>query len=343
MNKYLRTFLLSLLVTLFAVGAKYLAYQNSVVSAVPPSIHISGFSPADLRANVVLIQGLGPVQQVGSGMVIESGVDQAGPYSLVLTANHVVAQTQQANVTFSDGISARGSIVYRHEGTDSAIIRLPLQREGFVSRDLRRSSLSDGEVVVAVGWPRGLFPAFLRGQVQNPAFSASGNLQDSTAARNSASRFIAADIPAIGGVSGSPVFDNHGRHVGMIVSYLTSTGAAEGNSGFTMIIPVTDILLHYLNRNIPLLDTSCFAGVRPSIQSISPDVRRFLGIRFSYNGDCELSRRIPSDWVLVEAGGITLNNPASVFVFLNRFYAGVEIYVKVRLDDGTIEERRLDT
>jgi S1-C subfamily serine protease len=343
MNRYIKTlFLIGCAAISFFTAWSYYT-QTPVNENQPPLINPTHFSPSDIRSIVVLVQGLSFNTQIGTGMIIETGVDQVGPYTLILTANHVVSQTQAASVTFSDGIFARGPVVYRHESTDSAIIRLPLRRDNFRPREIRREPLSDGEVVSAVGWPRGLFPAFLIGKVQNSSFSISANPQNNVTARNSSARFIAADIPAIGGVSGSPVFDQNGLHVGMIVSYIFGQSESEGNSGFTLIIPAADILLHYLNRNIPLLDTSCFAGVVPKIENISSDVRRFLGLSFSYNGECELSRRIPSDWVLVEAGGIVLSNPASVFVFLNRFYAGVEIYVKVRLEDGSIEERRLAT
>jgi S1-C subfamily serine protease len=208
-------------------GSLNATYQNITVyqdQAALASIYSS------VRDSVVLIQGTtssGDVQ--GSGFV----------YSLegrmvVVTNNHVVADTTSLSVTFSNGHGYAATVLGRDAYADLAVVSVTdAPASEFKPVDIVSSStLRVGDQVIAIGNPYGLVGSLTTGVV-----SAVGRtLIEDTAGGFSVANIIQTSAPINPGNSGGPLLNALGKVVGI------TTAIVSDSQGLGFAVPSNAIL-----------------------------------------------------------------------------------------------------
>ena len=186
----------------------------------------------------------------GSGVIYRSD-------GLIITNNHVVEESGQVEVVFSDGRSRDAEIVGQDPFNDLAVVRVDL--DDLDAIDVARTAdLQVGDLAVAVGSPFGLDATVTVGVV-----SALGRGVHAGAA-GGASVFlpevIQTDAPINPGNSGGPLVDRNGRMIGINSAILTSGEPANAGVGFAIpvdtVVDVADQLIAEGRVAHPLLGVS---------------------------------------------------------------------------------------
>ncbi|MCE9521045.1 MAG: trypsin-like peptidase domain-containing protein [Alphaproteobacteria bacterium] len=197
---------------------------------------------------------------LGSGFVIDSS-------GYVVTNNHVVATSTEAEVRFADGSKFKARLIGRDEATDIALLKIdaPKAFPSVKFDDDRKVRV--GDWVLAVGNPFGL-----GGTVTAGILSARGRDEVGS---GQFTDYLQVDAAINPGNSGGPTFDTNGRVIGMNSMGLSNrTGETAGGIGFA--IPSTTI-----QRVVEDLKTSGsvsrgFIGVQ--IESLTEDAAKALGL-----------------------------------------------------------------
>jgi serine protease Do len=166
-------------------------------------------------------------QGVGSGILVKPGY--------VLTNYHVVREAQRLRITFASGrsIGVDPDTVTADPITDLAVIHLPTDLPANLKDDINVSTpFADSDKDVQVGdWALAIgSPLGLRQTVTQGVVSAKGRLlglMDMV-------ELIQTDAAINPGNSGGPLFDQHGRIMGINVAIASDTG---GNQGIGFAIP----------------------------------------------------------------------------------------------------------
>jgi S1-C subfamily serine protease len=158
-----------------------------------------------------------PQEGSGSGSVL----DQAGN---ILTNNHVVERAENLSVSFGGQKTYAATVVGRDPDTDLAVIRLVEKpREPLTVVPLGDSDkLVVGQKVLAIGNPFGMDRTLTTGVISG--------LQRPIRARNNRQieGAIQTDASINPGNSGGPLFDSHGRMIGINSQILSPSGASAG-------------------------------------------------------------------------------------------------------------------
>jgi S1-C subfamily serine protease len=167
---------------------------------------------AMLRPSVVLIQtGSGQQQGVGSGVVI----DENGG---ILTANHVVATTDNVTVHFYDGSTAQGTVTQRQPNRDLALITVERLPGNVPAAILSGDGVRPGDQVMAIG-----SPFAFEGSLSTGIVSATGRrflIEETGQVLENMIQFDAAANP---GNSGGPLIDMGGRVIGIVTGIYNPT------------------------------------------------------------------------------------------------------------------------
>lgn len=143
-----------------------------------------------------------PVEGVGSGVVI----DESGH---ILTNNHVIDDAERLKVTFPDGRVLRGKVVGADEATDLAVIKVEPDGPLPVAPLGDSSSLTAGQVAIAIGNPFGLTggPTVTAGIISS--------LNRSIQSRTGVLELIQTDAAINPGNSGGPLVNTKGEVIGI--------------------------------------------------------------------------------------------------------------------------------
>ncbi|MEV0595909.1 S1C family serine protease [Nonomuraea cavernae] len=223
--------------------------DTSVVSAPSPVFKQAGnqLSVAEVarkvQPSVVMIQGS---SGEGSGVVLSDD-------GLILTNNHVVVGAGQGggqmSVKFSDGKTAKASVVGTDPATDLAVIRAE-GVSGLTAASLGDSDqLNVGDAVLAIGSPLGLDGSVTAGIVSAldrtltvggeqeqrqlpPGWGQSGEASQATTIGGA----IQTDAAINPGNSGGALVDAAGRLIG--INTAIATGGGSGSIGVGFAIPI---------------------------------------------------------------------------------------------------------
>jgi len=201
----------------------------------------------------------GPSKQrsLGSGFVI----DNAG---YIVTNRHVVEGADDIDVQFANGKQFKAQLVGDDAKTDVALLkikpegRLPTVPIGDSDR------LQIGDWVIAVGNPFGLAHTVTAGIV---------SARDRVIGAGPYDDFIQTDTSINPGNSGGPLFDTHGRVVGIATAIFSQSGGNIG-IGFATPINLARAVLDQLRASGHVVRG--WLGV--SIQPLGPDLRQALGL-----------------------------------------------------------------
>ena len=216
------------------------------------------------------------VNALGSGFVISSD-------GYIVTNNHVVENTSDIQVTFTDGITLDAELLASDKETDLALLKVnsdkPLKYVEFGDSDTAKV----GNWVMAIGNPMGL-----GGTVTAGIISAKGRMIGAGRYDD----FIQTDASINRGNSGGPLFDLDGKVIGVNSMIYSPTG---GSIGLGFAIPS-----NLANNIITQLMTSgeikrAWLGVR--IQEVTEEIAKSIGLKKTYGA-------------LVQ--GLTSNSPAAI-------------------------------
>ncbi|WP_249548801.1 Do family serine endopeptidase [Anaplasma phagocytophilum] len=159
------------------------------------------------------------VISLGSGFII----DESG---LIVTNYHVIANSQEIQVKFSDGTTAKARVLGQDPKTDLAVLKVDVAKE-LVSVKLGNSDDAlVGEWVLAIGNPFGLGGSVSVGII-------SGRARDINI--GTASEFLQTDAAINRGHSGGPLFNADGEVIGINTAIISPQGG--GNVGVAFAIP----------------------------------------------------------------------------------------------------------
>ena len=158
-------------------------------------------------------------RSLGSGFVVSDD-------GYILTNNHVVADADEIQVTFSENEKYEAKIIGRDEKTDIALIKIELDKKITAAKLGDSDKLRIGDWVVAIGNPFGLGNTVTAGIV-----SAKGRIIGAGPYDN----FIQTDASINPGNSGGPLFNLDGEVVGINTAIVAPGG---GNVGIGFAIPV---------------------------------------------------------------------------------------------------------
>jgi serine protease Do len=172
----------------------------------------------------------------GAGIVIDGS-------GLIVTNQHVVANTKSVTVTPFGGNPSKAEILDTDSALDLALLRVelaePLPQAAVVGS---AASLGVGDDVLAVGSPRKMFFSVSRGMVSFPERQLDGV------------SYIQTDLPINEGNSGGPLVDREGRVVGVISFIL------KESQGLSFALPIE----RALTRFAPQLEAARQAGAAAS-------------------------------------------------------------------------------
>ncbi len=169
---------------------------------------------------------------LGSGFVIDSS-------GIVITNNHVIADSNEVTVIFTDGQKLKAEVLGKDAKVDIAVLRVKPEKPLKAVKFADSSKTRVGDWVLAVGNPFGL-----GGTVTLGIISARNRNINSGPYDN----YIQTDASINKGNSGGPLFNMAGEVVGVNTAILSPSGGSVG-IGFATpaatLIPIIDQLQKY--------------------------------------------------------------------------------------------------
>ncbi len=195
--------------------------------------------------NNVYERNIGALVNLSDGQVTGSGfiIDTQGH---IITNNHVASNLQQITITFSDRTSGVGKVVGAFAAGDIAVIQADHIPNGVQPVELGDSgNLKVGQITVAMGSPLGLEQTVTSGIISALNRSIADINQQATADSNSSSLqgLIQTDASINPGNSGGPLFDSHGRVIGMdtLIATRATSEQTAGSIGLGFAVPINRI------------------------------------------------------------------------------------------------------
>lgn len=191
-------------------------FTDLVDHVIPSVVSINTVTAPDREALVRQFFGLnrgpvGPLTQVGSGMIVSPG-------GHIVTNWHVVKGASQVSVQLSDGRTLPARLAGADPRSDIAVLKT--DAEGLVPIAFGDSEkVRVGQMVFAVGNPFGLQETVTQGII-----SAKGRRTTSEAANE----FFQTSTTINPGNSGGPLIDIHGKVIGINNFILSHSGGSEG-------------------------------------------------------------------------------------------------------------------
>jgi len=190
----------------------------SALASVTPAPPFSELAYQAIQPSLVLIKTTGTDAKgatqsgIGSGVVVDAGGD-------ILTANHVVADTTDIELTFADGSTSGAQVVSTQPDHDIAVLRPTQPPATIVPATLGNPrSVQVGDEAFVVGNPFGL-----TGSMSSGVVSGLGRSFKGSAGQPQLSGLIQVDAAINPGNSGGPLLDRAGRVVGIVVALLNPT------------------------------------------------------------------------------------------------------------------------
>lgn len=199
------------------------------------------------------------MQSLGSGFVIDA------EKGLVVTNNHVIADADEIEVNFTDGKKLKAELLGTDTKTDIALLKVDPAKHKLTAAGFGDSEKSRiGDWVMAIGNPFGL-----GGTVTLGIISARNRNIDAGPYDN----FIQTDAAINRGNSGGPLFDMHGKVIGINTAIISPTG---GSIGIGFAIP-SELAVTVIQQLEEFGETRRgWLGVR--IQPVTDDVAESFGM-----------------------------------------------------------------
>lgn len=184
---------------------------------------------------------------VGSGVVYDDG--------LVMTAAHVVQDSETVRVRFADGDQVTGTVLGTAPEVDIAIIEV--DRDDLIPATFVTEKPRVGQRAIAVGSPWGLEATVTAGIVS--AIDQTNCSVRPDSGEFGCSAMVQTDAAINPGNSGGPLVDREGRVLGINVSIFTDSGANDG-VGFAVPAGIASTYADAIVSDEPI--ETAFLGVR---------------------------------------------------------------------------------
>ena len=203
--------------------------------------------------------GAQKVQSLGSGFVIDA------EQGIVVTNNHVIADADDIEVNFSDGVTLKATLVGTDTKTDIAVLKVDPKGHKLTAVKFGDSNtMRIGDWVMAIGNPFGLGGTVTVGIISARNRDINSGPYDD---------FIQTDAAINRGNSGGPLFNMNGEVIGINTAIISPSGGSIG-IGFSipsqMAAGVVDQLRQFGETRRGWL------GVR--IQPVTDDIAESLGM-----------------------------------------------------------------
>ncbi len=183
-----------------------------------------------------------------------------GQDGLILTNNHVVKDCKTVDVVLHDGRALKGTVVERAlENVDLALVRVPSPRVPAAQLSGVKG-LQVGSWVGSIGHGGGAVWTFNTGMVSNVYIDGSERPVFQT------------QIPLNPGNSGGPIFDRHGRVVGIVTAGITQANAINFSISMDLafrtlpsLAAAADLLLILAPPGVPVFVNDVMAGKGPRV------------------------------------------------------------------------------
>lgn len=215
------------------------------------------------------------VNALGSGFVISAD-------GYIVTNNHVVENTTDIQVTFTDGVTMEAELLASDKETDLALLKVstdkPLSFVKFGDSDTAKV----GNWVMAIGNPFGLGGTVTAGIVSARGRMLAGRYDN----------YIQTDASINRGNSGGPLFDLDGNVIGVNSAIISPSGGSIG-LGFAIPSNLANNIISQLMTNGEI--KRAWLGVR--IQEVTDEIAKSVGLNKTYGA-------------LVQ--GLTAESPAAI-------------------------------
>ncbi len=250
-----------------------------------------------------------PQASLGSGFVIDA------ENGYIITNNHVVRDADEVRVTFHDDETLTAEVIGTDEKTDLAVLKVDTKKKLTAVEFGESSVLRVGDWVVAIGNPFGLGGTVTAGIISARQRDINAGPYDD---------FLQTDASINRGNSGGPMFDMHGKVIGINTAIFSPSG---GSVGIGFAIP-SDLAAPVIDQIIKFGRTRRgWLGVR--IQSVTEEIAESLGLEKPHGAlIASVTPDGPADGSKIKAGDIILEvngQPIDEMRALPRIVAGLPI------------------
>lgn len=220
---------------------------------------------------------------VGSGVVYQPG--------LVITAAHVVQDSDSVRVRFTDGEQVNGTVVGTAPDVDIAVIEV--DREDVSPATFASEKPRVGQMAIAVGSPWGLESTVTAGIISA--------VDQTNCSADACSSMVQTDAAINPGNSGGALVDRNGQVVGINVSIFSGSGANDG-VGFAVPAEIATTYADAIVSGEPL--ETAFLGVRLVPGDVDSEGRAGAVVESTIEGTAAEDAGIQSDDVIIAFDGI---------------------------------------
>jgi S1-C subfamily serine protease len=179
------------------------------------------------------------IRELQHGVAAVSAGGQRGtgfnihPDGMIITNYHIVRETPDVFVTFSDGPPYRGKEIFRYPESDLAVVKLEGSDLPVLTLE-KRPETQPGDEVVIIGNPLGF-----------PQVASTGEIIGKTRIRGWDNPVLMIRGPVHKGNSGSPVFNSEGKVIAVIFATLSQERLSReerNQDPIGLAVPVESIL-----------------------------------------------------------------------------------------------------
>ena len=200
------------------------------------------------------------VSALGSGFVISAD-------GYIVTNNHVVENTTDIQVTFTDGSTMEASLIASDKETDLALLKVETEKKLQFVNFGNSDTAKVGNWVMAIGNPFGLGGTVTAGIVSARGRMLAGRYDN----------YIQTDAAINRGNSGGPLFDLDGNVIGVNSAIISPTGGSIG-LGFAIPSNLASNIIEQLKNTGEI--KRAWLGVR--IQEVTDEIAKSVGLDKTY-------------------------------------------------------------
>lgn len=197
-----------------SADAEELLLVNIYKRVNPSVVNIRSITPMDGNGTVTPGDERFYEQGTGSGFVYDT-------QGHIVTNNHVVADSEELQVSFPDGTTVSAKIVGADPDSDLAVIKVDLAAERLAPLQLGNSDeLEVGQRAIAIGNPYGFRSTLTTGIISALGRSLPlGRLSETIGSRFTIPELIQTDAAINPGNSGGPLLNSRGQVIGVNTAY----------------------------------------------------------------------------------------------------------------------------
>ncbi|TIW15448.1 MAG: trypsin-like serine protease, partial [Mesorhizobium sp.] len=200
------------------------------------------------------------VQSLGSGFVIDA------EQGIVVTNNHVIADADDIEVNFSDGVTLKATLVGTDTKTDVAVLKVDPKGHKLTAVKFGDSTrMRVGDWVMAIGNPFGLGGTVTVGIISARNRDINSGPYDD---------FIQTDAAINRGNSGGPLFNAEGEVIGINTAIISPSG---GSIGIGFAIP-SNMVRAFADAAKAGLDFFERPYIGAEFEAVTPQIAESLGI-----------------------------------------------------------------